>query len=389
MQQISHCKTTIVSHQLKYVFVIVDLQKLSWAAVNENTKDSLLVYEYEGQGSPAGSVSCSSSLPSDDDLQFLNDLEPKFKTLAEICVPPSPQPAPKPPTSSTHPTVQVHHPLTASVPPTLSAPKEMHLQTKNIQTSDSNLSRIHRQSLVHDQTISTMQESTSQIRNEAAALHSNPEQYLKSTHILQSPPMNRPTAAPPLGQTLVLQQQPIYYITYPDLQPTSPVLQPTHYMVQPQIQNTVLLAEAQAPTLQGLVLLHNSLGSAEHTVHMGYTAGTLGRRRIGSVFEGNQQVEAEVASGSQNPGVIVGRKGRALSEGWINLEGFNSSLATGASAKGLKEGQGGRKNLKEIMLVEEVSEQCENSAVFQASKVTKKKGRQAKHRTEPYSESMS
>ncbi|KAG7488416.1 hypothetical protein MATL_G00034280 [Megalops atlanticus] len=51
----------------------------------EHTKDSLLVFDYEGEGSPAGSVGCCSLLGTDNDLGFLNDLGPKFKTLASIC----------------------------------------------------------------------------------------------------------------------------------------------------------------------------------------------------------------------------------------------------------------------------------------------------------------
>uniref|UniRef100_A0A3Q3WQK7 Cadherin domain-containing protein n=1 Tax=Mola mola TaxID=94237 RepID=A0A3Q3WQK7_MOLML len=54
---------------------------------NENmgVKDGLLVYDYEGQGSSAGSVGCCSLLESENDLHFLDDLGPKFKTLAEVC----------------------------------------------------------------------------------------------------------------------------------------------------------------------------------------------------------------------------------------------------------------------------------------------------------------
>ncbi|XP_061588342.1 desmoglein-2-like protein [Cololabis saira] len=43
------------------------------------------IYNYEGDESLAGSVGCCSLLENDDDLTFLNDLGPKFKTLAEIC----------------------------------------------------------------------------------------------------------------------------------------------------------------------------------------------------------------------------------------------------------------------------------------------------------------
>ncbi|XP_072219200.1 desmoglein-2-like protein isoform X2 [Leuresthes tenuis] len=47
--------------------------------------DHAQVYDYEGRESLAGSVGCCSLLENDDDLSFLNDLDPKFKTLAAIC----------------------------------------------------------------------------------------------------------------------------------------------------------------------------------------------------------------------------------------------------------------------------------------------------------------
>ncbi|KAF6739227.1 Desmoglein-2 [Oryzias melastigma] len=48
--------------------------------------DQSLIYDYEGRGSQAGSVGCCSLLENENDLEFLNDLGPKFKTLAEICL---------------------------------------------------------------------------------------------------------------------------------------------------------------------------------------------------------------------------------------------------------------------------------------------------------------
>uniref|UniRef100_A0A4W5MFL5 Cadherin domain-containing protein n=1 Tax=Hucho hucho TaxID=62062 RepID=A0A4W5MFL5_9TELE len=59
--------------------------KANHAAQNDKQRDALLIYDYEGQGSPVGSVGCCSLLGADDDLDFLNDLGPKFKTLAQIC----------------------------------------------------------------------------------------------------------------------------------------------------------------------------------------------------------------------------------------------------------------------------------------------------------------
>ncbi|XP_049757176.1 desmocollin-2 isoform X1 [Elephas maximus indicus] len=49
-------------------------------------QDYVLTYNYEGRGSVAGSVGCCSERQDDDGLEFLDHLEPKFRTLAETCV---------------------------------------------------------------------------------------------------------------------------------------------------------------------------------------------------------------------------------------------------------------------------------------------------------------
>ncbi|EHB15925.1 Desmocollin-3 [Heterocephalus glaber] len=49
------------------------------------SQDYVLTYSYEGRGSPAGSVGCCSEKQEEDGLDFLNNLEPKFLTLAETC----------------------------------------------------------------------------------------------------------------------------------------------------------------------------------------------------------------------------------------------------------------------------------------------------------------
>ncbi|KAM4550948.1 desmoglein-2-like protein isoform 1-T2 [Odontesthes bonariensis] len=61
------------------------LTKSNNASQQFTVNDQALVYDYEGQESLAGSVGCCSLLDNDDDLAFLNDLDPKFKTLAAIC----------------------------------------------------------------------------------------------------------------------------------------------------------------------------------------------------------------------------------------------------------------------------------------------------------------
>ncbi|XP_030608214.1 desmoglein-2-like [Archocentrus centrarchus] len=97
--------------------------KSDHAAQQSQVKDGMLVYKYEGQESLAGSVGCCSLLENDDDLAFLNDLGPKFKTLAEICqgstlvtesahagvsVPPVRPVSPIRPSTSTHTHVHSH-----------------------------------------------------------------------------------------------------------------------------------------------------------------------------------------------------------------------------------------------------------------------------------------
>ncbi|XP_061095893.1 desmocollin 2-like protein [Conger conger] len=47
--------------------------------------DQPLEFEYEGQGSPAGSVGCCSDQAQDESLEFVDTLGSKFKTLADVC----------------------------------------------------------------------------------------------------------------------------------------------------------------------------------------------------------------------------------------------------------------------------------------------------------------
>nr|XP_004484226.2 desmoglein-4 [Dasypus novemcinctus] len=48
--------------------------------------DCLLIYDHEGAGSPVGSTGCCSWIMDDLDESYLETLDPKFRTLAEICL---------------------------------------------------------------------------------------------------------------------------------------------------------------------------------------------------------------------------------------------------------------------------------------------------------------
>ncbi|XP_070775800.1 desmocollin 2-like protein [Enoplosus armatus] len=63
-------------------------QKLTYLGTEEDGRyadDIIHSYGFEGMGSAAGSVGCCSDYGDDDNLDFLNTLGPKFKTLAETC----------------------------------------------------------------------------------------------------------------------------------------------------------------------------------------------------------------------------------------------------------------------------------------------------------------
>uniref|UniRef100_A0A3B4V411 Desmoglein-3-like n=1 Tax=Seriola dumerili TaxID=41447 RepID=A0A3B4V411_SERDU len=185
-----HRAVTILECQTQYQYtgkysILDTIFDTTWVTSgNENlgVKDSLLIHDYEGQGSSAGSVGCCSLLESDNDLQFLNDLGPKFKTLAEVC------------------------------------------GGKTIQT-------------------------------EVKPVFSPPP----------STTINTPTSVSSLITTSEHSQQPVYYTS-------TPVLQPMQYVVQPQVQNTMLLAEAPATNLQGMVLVNGThTGPAQGVVIQGQT----------------------------------------------------------------------------------------------------------------------
>lgn len=53
---------------------------------HRHAEDYVRTYNYEGKGSVAGSVGCCSERQEEDGLEFLDHLEPKFRTLAETCI---------------------------------------------------------------------------------------------------------------------------------------------------------------------------------------------------------------------------------------------------------------------------------------------------------------
>lgn len=199
-------------------------------------------FHFEGQDSSAGSAGCCSLLDSQDDLQFLNDLGMKFKTLAEICSPPS---TPTPPASAPSVTTLTRHVAEAvstseHADKTIRPPLEPVVETAQV---DGRAETLMSSAII----------SKSSVSNRSA---SPPPRKLPRT---QQANVSQAAALLPQPQAVLLQQQPVYYTT-------STLLQPVQYVVQPQIQNMVLLAdEAPRANFPGLFVVHGSKNPPAHS----------------------------------------------------------------------------------------------------------------------------
>ena len=267
--------------------------------MNDGVKDAFLVYDYEGQGSPAGSVGCCSLLESDNDLQFLNDLGPKFKTLAEVCGGKKIQTEVKQvvtplPRASINTETTVSSLMTASQlppPPKIQLPPPPKIQPPTIPVPQT----VVRETSVHSQVV---KERAPAVREEMTTVRGG------MTTVNQGMANQ--------GQMLLLQsqQQPVYYTT-------TPMMQPMHYVVQPQVQNTVLLAEAPATNLQGMVLINGTQTvPAQGMVVQGQTVMSSGQaqgpnmvvvERSGVQGGGANLIQTGQLSGSQTMMMVGGK----------------------------------------------------------------------------------
>ncbi|XP_048860459.1 desmoglein-4-like [Brienomyrus brachyistius] len=158
-------------------------QKAKQAAGGEVPNETFLGYSYEGGDSPEGSVGCCSVTEVDNDLSFLDDLDPKFMTLAEICR--------RPQTEITESVSEVKSIVQQSV---------MSAETK-----------INRERLVNTAVEQHM------------AARSTPSSPVEKT-------VNTSYVATLPRQPYII-QQPVYYTTTP------------MYVVEPQVHNTILVSE--------------------------------------------------------------------------------------------------------------------------------------------------
>ncbi|XP_019201960.1 desmoglein-2 [Oreochromis niloticus] len=291
-------------------------QKTASGDDNLGVKDGLLVYDYEGQGSSAGSVGCSSILESDNDLQFLDDLGPNFKTLAEVCRGKTMSCDDKqvlPPTPNAYINIQTSVSSSMSAQK-LSPPPKLEPAISKVEQS------VVMKTTEHSEIV---KESTAKVKEEMNTVKAGLANQ---------------------GQMLLMQQQqPVYYTT-------TPVLQPIHYVVQPQVHNTVLLAEAPTTNLQGMVLVNNpQTGPAQGVFVQGQTLMSSGQAQgPGMVLVENGDthswsdglIQAGSLSGSQTMMVV---KGKAPSGSMKVLKGSQGLLVQGSTL--LSEGVSGSKKV--------------------------------------------
>lgn len=182
------------------------MTKANHAAHQTQLNDSMLICDNEGQGSPVGSLGCCSLLENDNDLEFLDNLGPKFKTLAEICL---------------GSTLEVEESVEVSVrPPRPTTSAGTHTGT-TIDTSV-NLNTLNSSSLTSGSS-TVIQETVLRERGSATI----PRVHVQENVVVPS-------------QTLLIQQPTVYYTAAPAM-----------YVVEPQPQ--VVLVDARAASGRGHV----------------------------------------------------------------------------------------------------------------------------------------
>ncbi|XP_062411297.1 desmoglein-2.1-like [Sardina pilchardus] len=259
-------------------------QKAEYTAVESYEKDTLLEYSYEGHGSPAGSVGCCSHLGADDDLEFLDDLGSKFTYLAQVCG------------YSREIRPKVNQEI---APPTTEVDNSVTVATNVKQQKQRSISFV--------------------------------EEHIPAP--LPSMQMCEAVAMP--TETVLVQQQPMYYVVEPQ-----------------QVQSTVLLAERPQVGLgQGMILVNGSQAATEGVLLQG---GGLVQGAQGLVMaQGGQglvlQQGGHVQGGQglvlQQGGHVQGGQGFVLQQGG-HVQGGEGVLLQGGGllqgAQGLVMAQGGQ-----------------------------------------------
>lgn len=261
-------------------------------------KDDLLLYNYEGQDSCAGSVGCCSLLESECDLHFLDDLGPKFKTLAEVCrgekIEASAKPSLPVSLTKTQNSESDGMNLAQQLTPTKFSPI-VHETGQNLVTDRSENGKLLKETVMRPGTI-----TTEKIVNQ--------------------------------DQILLLQQQPIYL-------PSTPALQAVNYVLQPQVQNTVLLTEVPLRAQRGVVLDNEGQGALrlnqQAVLSGGETSGMI-LVKAGRLQEGSSNLIHTGNMSTPQPITVIQHKVPSRSVQLVrgNQTDFNKVLVVGGPVSG-------------------------------------------------------
>ncbi|XP_069047492.1 desmoglein-2.1-like isoform X3 [Lepisosteus oculatus] len=259
-------------------------QKSKYAAEKALTvTDGVLVFDFEGRESPVGSVGCCSFIEGDDDLEFLNDLGPKFKTLAEICM-------------------GEEKKSELVVPPAMPTVQDV---------------AVTRTEIKRENTVTTdaVRPQPSPVPQPQIQKNIVTEQYSSTT----LPAMHlRENVVVPSPAYVIL--QPVYYTT-------TSVVQPTRYIVEPQVHNTMLFSERPAaPNVQGVLLVKEGPGSEKVLFQENrVVSGSAVQGRVLGYLHGNGSQNVVLVETKAGSGQFVQEGIAGLNQGAMHRVGLPGS----------------------------------------------------------------
>ncbi|XP_034744736.1 desmoglein-2-like isoform X3 [Etheostoma cragini] len=302
--------------------------KANHAALQSQQMDAQLVYDYEGKESLAGSVGCCSLLENDNDLGFLNDLGPKFKTLAEICQ------------GSTLVTESVDAKVSFSQPRPVSPVRPsthtyVHTHTEKIRDRDhANINTINTSNVVSERITERAQGSAT----------------IPTVHVQDKSGIS--------SQTLLIQQPAVYYAATPMYVVES---KPQMVLVSGGTQQAMGQI-GQVGLSQGLVQV-GGLQSGQQLMQVGGLQGGQGLVQVGGLQGGQQLMQVGGLQGGQGMVQVGGLQG---GQGMVQVGGQQGSHGvvlvdrqvgmggvTGQVAQGHSQGTHSRS--RQVLVVESAS----------------------------------
>ncbi|XP_072568953.1 desmoglein-2.1-like isoform X2 [Paramormyrops kingsleyae] len=202
---------------------------------DNNENDVIMNYNREFGSSLAGSIASLSSVGMDDNLDFLNNLDPKFKTLAEVCTHGETgfeEYRPLEEGIAEH-GVEPNHKICREGTETVNA-QQLNIASSSLGSTGRNIS---------------MTAGTQELNTASSNSISSAEEIPKTTAAIPSMQVREETIN---SNHMCLIQQPVYYTT-------SPVLQSTQYVVDPQVNNTILVSGwPPVPNMQTMYVMNGA-----------------------------------------------------------------------------------------------------------------------------------